>query len=875
MLSTASLLFSVGPAMGDDPSRSPSIISRASKVSNSTSTTSISSVAAIKFARQAEKLSHLPQDAEGTNTGAAAVRAEWITPQDPIIVTADGGRLPTVPLAEAMKLNQLRDEIGLESDQVIQDLDEKDLEKMSRSTTGSEHSECSPTRTATTIQRSGEGSLRRAMAPSRTNPLFPPLPLYGPPSKLRDVQCMFFRISSFFLSLGFLLVIMLGALFTSIPAISHHLFLRLIGRNPDERRPFHKEEERRKLARKEAEMAWKRRTLRRNSETKTDDKEDDAGYNGFIPTEGGPDPLVCDIGYYARRVGLDVEEFRVQTEDGFIILLWHVYDPHEFSPLTAEEREHRGPDIFTGAGPSNLDRQKSSKRPKFPVLMIHGLLQSAGAYCVNDDDSFAFYLCKSGYDVWLGNNRCGFKPEHTLLSYSDPRMWAWNIRQMGVMDLPAMVSRVLAETGFEKLGLIAHSQGTTETFVALAKEQRPDLGDKITVFCALAPAAYASPLIGKMYFKFMRVISPAMFRIFFGIHAFIPFMMTMHALLPGKLYGAMGYRIFSFLFNWTDDRWDMALRDRFFQFAPVYVSAESMRWWLGRECFAKQRCILATKEEARQEDVEDQMEEYYQTSKTDANESGKADSAIADNINTQKDAKHHLKPLQTPIISKNKSSTAASSKARSPEVIQKHRHRPKGSTAWYDSHCPPFALWICGCDDLVDGRRLLRRFEKGREPHVKIVHAKIIEEYEHLDVIWAIDAVEKVGKEIRGVLWATAGKEVRNMCRMPVGCEEVGVWVPEEGMKEKEKAAKEKGSGGDGGVDETCRETNVGGDEREKKDGDVQAKEEDDDNEEESTGSSDESEEIREVKMKMKKMRKSDKFERLWRKGWPFQRGRK
>ena len=145
---------------------------------------------------------------------------------------------------------------------------------------------------------------------------------------------------------------------------------------------------------------------------------------------------------------------------------------------------------------------------------MHGLLQSAGAYCTNDDDSLAFFLCKSGYDVWLGNNRCGFEPRHTLLQYHDPRMWAWNIRQMGVMDLPALISRVLSETGFAKLGLVCHSQGTTETFVALAKEQRPDLGDKISVFCALAPAVYAGPLIGKMYFKFMRIISPGMFRIF-------------------------------------------------------------------------------------------------------------------------------------------------------------------------------------------------------------------------------------------------------------------------------------------------------------------------------------------------------------------------
>ncbi len=78
-----------------------------------------------------------------------------------------------------------------------------------------------------------------------------------------------------------------------------------------------------------------------------------------------------------------------------------------------------------------------------------------------------------------------------------------------------------------------------------------------------------------------------MFRLMFGIHSFIPLMMTMHAWLSPRIYGWLGYKIFSFLFNWTNTRWDRALNHRMFQFAPVYVSAESMRWWLGRECFAK------------------------------------------------------------------------------------------------------------------------------------------------------------------------------------------------------------------------------------------------------------------------------------------------
>jgi len=216
--------------------------------------------------------------------------------------------------------------------------------------------------------------------------------------------------------------------------------------------------------------------------------------------------------------------------------------------------------------------------------------------------------------------------------------------------------------------------------------------------------------------------------------------MQMHSILPGSLYGAMGYRVFSFLFNWTDTRWEMDLRNRMFQFAPVYVSAESMRWWLGRECFAQQRCILATREEGQMEDAEDEEEDAFITK-------------------YYKDGRHTDSELPA-----DKSESLPHRKSQESE---------RGQYAWYDEQFPPLALWVCGADDLVDGRRLLRRFDRGREPHVNVVHKKIIEGYEHLDVIWAMDCIDKVGKEIKEVVWKTASEEARRACRTPKGCEDV------------------------------------------------------------------------------------------------------
>ncbi|TWU73509.1 hypothetical protein ED733_002093 [Metarhizium rileyi] len=542
---------------------------------------------------------------------------------------------------------------------------------------------------------------REQQSPSHIDPLFPPLPLYGPPSWKNKLKCLLIRISAAFLSLAFLNFFVLGSLMTSIPKGIKKIIYKLTLRDVKELRLFHEEECRRADIHAEKQKSWDHRT---SAEKIGGDQEGIA--DDYPPTEGGRDKLVRDVGYYARRVGLDVDVFRVRTEDGFLIDLWHVYDPKEYMVPEARTSDTDNPRKML---------KPSEKKLKFPVLLMHGLLQSSGAYCSNDDDSLAFWLCKSGFDVWLGNNRCGFSPSHESFVQTDPRMWCWNIRQMGIFDLPALTEKVLTETGFDKLGLVCHSQGTAETLIALSKHQRPSFGDKLTVFCGLAPAAYAGPIIDRFYFRFIRKISPFLFEMVFGVHAFIPFMMRMHSFLSPKIYGWLGYKVFSFMFNWSDARWERRLRNRFFQFAPVYVSAETMRWWLGQDGFAKHRCILSTEEPTSCE-----------------GKGGSGVSQIGD-ISTKRQ--------------------------------------------WYNEQVPPFAMWVCGNDQLVDGRRLLERLTNGEEPHVKMVHSKVIEDYEHLDVIWAINAVDQVFTEIRQVLWKTC--HARDRCRVPDGCGAVPAWMPE------------------------------------------------------------------------------------------------
>lgn len=281
--------------------------------------------------------------------------------------------------------------------------------------------------------------------------------------------------------------------------------------------------------------------------------------------------LKFDLRYYVQLQGYDLEEYQATTEDGFHLQMHRIIVPKE---------------------PSHKARQR------YPVLLLHGLLQSSAAFCTSGDHSLAFHLVETGHDVWLGNNRCGFEPSHSAHSWTNLRMWSWRLREMGTFDLPSMVNLILHTrqhvegAAFEKLALVAHSQGTAQTFLALAKDCAPELGDKLSCFCALSPAVYTGPLVNRWFLRFIRYLPLSIYRLLFGYHGYMSIMMTMHSLLPPRLYSWFGYIMFSYMFSWDDKLWNPKYRDRQLLFSPVHISAELMYWWLGEDGFAARGCLF-------------------------------------------------------------------------------------------------------------------------------------------------------------------------------------------------------------------------------------------------------------------------------------------
>ncbi|WFC93531.1 hypothetical protein MBRA1_000151 [Malassezia brasiliensis] len=209
--------------------------------------------------------------------------------------------------------------------------------------------------------------------------------------------------------------------------------------------------------------------------------------------------LVKDPQYYARNCGFDLADEQVETKDGYYLRMHRVI-------CNDTEQMRRGP----GKG--------------YPILILHGLFQSSGSFITSEERSLAFWLAAQGYQVYLGNNRAVYDMGHRRFSRYAPEFWDYNIRDLALYDLPAMVDYVRRRTGFEKIAFIGHSQGNATAFIALSRWFAPELGTKLSYFAALAPAAFAGPLTKCFPLSYMCKLDWPTWRRLFGVLDFIPLM---------------------------------------------------------------------------------------------------------------------------------------------------------------------------------------------------------------------------------------------------------------------------------------------------------------------------------------------------------------
>jgi lysosomal acid lipase/cholesteryl ester hydrolase len=122
------------------------------------------------------------------------------------------------------------------------------------------------------------------------------------------------------------------------------------------------------------------------------------------------------------------------------------------------------------------------------VLLQHGILDSADCWVAHTPDlAPAFVLARAGYDVWLGNSRGNkYSKKHSNPKISHYDYWNFDWATMGEFDITAEIDYVLKVSKQQKLAYIGHSQGTSQMFYGLAKNE--DFFDqRVSIFIALGP----------------------------------------------------------------------------------------------------------------------------------------------------------------------------------------------------------------------------------------------------------------------------------------------------------------------------------------------------------------------------------------------------
>lgn len=386
--------------------------------------------------------------------------------------------------------------------------------------------------------------------------------------------------------------------------------------------------------------------------------------------------LSSDIRYYALQMGLDLQEYKITTKDGYILILHRLIDPKH----SEEQREQMK-----------------------PVLFQHGLLSSSGSFISPGLRSMPVFLLNEGFDVWLGNNRSGFEPLHEFYKGNlmhNETYWDWDIKDLAYYDMPCLIENVLLrKSQYQKLILIAHLQGCTQSFLMLRNPELSETHNKIEHLVSLAPAIYPGRMFHQRKFlSFMANRSQFAFQVFFGVCCFLHSLTTLRNILYAwPIYGKVCMIMFHYLFQWPTDKWNQNNKvcHIHFIFNVSLVSAKNMTWWLSywrNDSFRNELTL------------------------SDTFEKGLNDKIIEDEEFNVKDESSFFPYKQQ----------------------------------WFDKNVVPMTIFTGSIDDLVDGARLKTHMENF-EPLYKIgetLNIIAVKDYSHLDILWADDIIEEVGKPL-------------------------------------------------------------------------------------------------------------------------------
>ncbi|EPQ30144.1 uncharacterized protein PFL1_02261 [Pseudozyma flocculosa PF-1] len=349
--------------------------------------------------------------------------------------------------------------------------------------------------------------------------------------------------------------------------------------------------------------------------------------------------------YYAEFWGYNCDEHDIITEGGWILKAHRISDPRRPGP------------------------------PGHPVVLQHGILCNSSHFVMNEERSMAFWLVDQGFDVWVTNIRSNFKAGHTEYTRSDPRFWAWGLKELAY-DLKDLVDYVTAATGRPQLAYVGHSQGSGSMYLALSPGICPEIGDKLSCFIALGPSVYAGSVLRKFPFSLLRQFrSRRWWGLVFGVREFMPVIGIAQEFLPTWWFGHIAFVIFAFLFGFHDHNWLARQKPKIFRSVPIPTSSELLYWYMSG--FSHRGCIFD----------------------------------------------------------------------------------PRITEPWFGRRFPPHSIFYGDIDHLVLGKPLVQRIQR-YEKNLDMIHVVELQNYEHLDMIFGVDAYRTVFPGIQDTILQSIDPEL-------------------------------------------------------------------------------------------------------------------
>ncbi|XP_037466665.1 triacylglycerol lipase 2-like [Triticum dicoccoides] len=261
------------------------------------------------------------------------------------------------------------------------------------------------------------------------------------------------------------------------------------------------------------------------------------------------DSVPAGVGACALAVapfGYPCEEHTVTTVDGYILSL---------------QRIPRG-------------RRASGGGAGQPVLLQHGVLTDGMTWLLSSpEESLAYILADSGFDVWVVNNRgTRWSSRHVSLDSYSRRYWDWSWDDLVVNDMPSLVDYVCSHTG-QKPHFLGHSMGT---LVALAAFSEGRTVDKLKSAALLTPVAYLSHMTTPLGILLAKAFVGELITIL-GVAEFNPVTPAVASLFK-ELCRHPGTNCYDLLRDFTGENYclNSSAVDVFLQYEPQPTSTKTM-----------------------------------------------------------------------------------------------------------------------------------------------------------------------------------------------------------------------------------------------------------------------------------------------------------